>query len=275
MGNCSTCASKGGCSSAQQESCGVQVNPNNQIKHIIGVMSGKGGVGKSTVSAMLAQQLANEGYRVGILDADITGPSIPRLMGLSDTRAVGIEGLIYPVVNDEGIKVMSINLLLESEDQPVVWRGPVIANAVKQFWEEVLWGELDYLVVDMPPGTGDVALTVMQTMPISGVVMVSTPQDMVSMIVSKAIHMLNKMDIKILGLVENMSYIQCPDCDKKIQLFNNSKMDAFLEESKLPLLGELPMTREVSSLTEGNYQEHQAVLSDLFGPIAKKVLEQL
>lgn len=270
MSSCNTCPSKSGCTKTEGQ-CGIVMNPKNQIKNVIGVMSGKGGVGKSTVSVMLAQQLASEGHRVGILDADITGPSIPRLTGIADTRAVAMDEMIYPVVNDEGIKVISINLLLEDEGQPVVWRGPVIASVVKQFWAEVLWGELDYLIVDMPPGTGDVALTVLQSMPISGVVMVSTPQDMVSMIVSKAVQMVRKMNIEVYGIVENMSYIQCPDCDKKIKMFAGAGLEEFLKASDLKLLGELPMLTEVCQLSETGYSESKAILEPLFAPIVKNL----
>ncbi|MGL4345716.1 MAG: Mrp/NBP35 family ATP-binding protein [Cellulosilyticaceae bacterium] len=273
MGNCNTCPSKEGCSKPQDQ-CGIVMNPNNQIKHVIGVMSGKGGVGKSSVSVMLAQQLASEGYQVGILDADITGPSIPRLTGVADVRAGGTDGEIYPVTNDEGIKVISINLLLEDEGQPVVWRGPVVGNVVKQFWEEVVWGELDYLVVDMPPGTGDVALTALQIMPISGVVMVSTPQDMVSMIVTKAVHMVRKMGVEVFGIVENMSYIQCPDCDKQIKMFSGAGIERFLEENDLRLLGELPMIQEVCQLSEKGYSESKETIQKLFAPIVRNILDK-
>ena len=207
MSNCGSCPSKGECGKDQQ-SCGIENNPLNNIKKIIGVMSGKGGVGKSTVSALIARNLAKQGYKVGILDADITGPSIPRLLGVKDAKAMGApNNCIYPVQSADGIKVMSLNLLLEDENQPVIWRGAMISNTVKQFYTDVIWGELDYLLIDMPPGTGDVALTVMQSIPISGIVMVSVPQDMVSMIVAKAVNMVRKLNIKIIGLVENMSYI--------------------------------------------------------------------
>ena len=187
MSDCGSCPSKGECSK-DKESCGIKNNPLNNIKKIIGVMSGKGGVGKSTVSALIAKNLAKQGYKVGVLDADITGPSIPRLLGVKDSRAMGApDNCIYPVQNAEGIKVMSLNLLIDDENQPVIWRGAMISNVVKQFYTDVIWGELDYLLIDMPPGTGDVALTVMQSIPINGIVMVSVPQDMVSMIVKKVV----------------------------------------------------------------------------------------
>ena len=188
MGNCNTCASQNSCSK-DKTSCEVENNPQNKVKNIIAVMSGKGGVGKSTMSVMIARQLIQRGYRVGILDADITGPSIPRLLHIEEERARGTENLIYPGESSEGIKVMSLNLVVEREDEAVIWRGPAIVSVVKQFSTGVYWGELDYLLIDMPPGTGDVPLTVMQTIPIKGVVMVSIPQDMISMIDSKSINM--------------------------------------------------------------------------------------
>lgn len=249
MSNCSSCPSHGSCSK-NESSCGVQNNPNNKIKKIIGVMSGKGGVGKSTLSVLIAKALNKKGFKVGVMDADITGPSIPRLLHIKDEKAMTTGEIIHPVATQEGIKVMSLNLLIEDENQPVIWRGPVIAGAVKQFYTDVLWGELDYLVIDMPPGTGDVALTVMQSIPMTGIVMISTPQDMVSMIVSKAINMARKIDIPVLGVIENMSYVLCPDCDKKIRIFNKEGMDQFLSNMDVELLGELPMMTEISSLSE-------------------------
>ena len=235
MSNCGSCPSKGECGKDQQ-SCGIQNNPLNNIKKIIGVMSGKGGVGKSTVSALIARNLAKQGYKVGVLDADITGPSIPRLLGVKDAKAMGApNNCIYPVQSSDGIKVMSLNLLLEDENQPVIWRGAMISNTVKQFYTDVIWGELDYLLIDMPPGTGDVALTVMQSIPINGVIMVTVPQDMVSMIVAKAVHMVKKLNIDVIGVVENMSYIKCPDCGKKIEIFKGEHNRKFLDDMNLNL----------------------------------------
>lgn len=230
---------------SQKETFEIENNPLNNIKKVIGVMSGKGGVGKSTISVLLAKELIKKGYKVGILDADITGPSIPKLLNLGDARATQLDGVILPVTSADGIKVMSLNLLMPDEEQPVIWRGPVIAGVVKQFWTDVLWEELDYLILDMPPGTGDVALTVMQSFPIDGIVMVSIPQDLVSMIVAKAINMTSKMNIKIIGLVENMSYIVCPDCDKEIRMFDNSNIQEFLNKMDVKLIGEFPMSREI------------------------------
>lgn len=271
MSNCSQCPSANNCSK-EDKNCGIINNPLNKIKNVIGIMSGKGGVGKSTVTTMLAKDLAKRGYKVGIMDADITGPSIPRLMNLGDKKALGNEKGIIPVVSQEGIKVISLNLLLEDENQPVIWRGSIIGNAVKQFWEEVLWGELDYLLIDMPPGTGDVALTVMQSIPLNGVVMVSVPQDMISMIVTKAVNMANKLNVKVLGVVENMSYIQCPDCSTKIKFHEEVEEMEFLEKMNLQLLGELPMTKGIARLTKGENTED---INTLFSTITDNILKSL
>jgi len=211
-------------------------------------MSGKGGVGKSTISALLAKSLRDQGHKVGILDADITGPSIPRLLKVRDKKVESNEYGLLPVQSEEGILVMSLNLLMKDEEQPVIWRGPMISNTVKQFWTEVYWGELDYLIIDMPPGTGDVALTVMQTIPINGMIMVTTPQDMVSMIVAKTINMTKTMKIPILGIIENMSYIKCPTCADRISIFENSNQADYLKRMNLQLLTELPMCREIAAL---------------------------
>ncbi|SHH38475.1 Chromosome partitioning ATPase, Mrp family, contains Fe-S cluster [Clostridium collagenovorans DSM 3089] len=274
MSNCSTCPSNNGCTKDKTE-CMIENNPMNNIKNVIGVMSGKGGVGKSTISTMIARGLKDLGYSVGILDADITGPSIPRLMGLQNKRADGTDYMIYPLESDDGIKVISLNSLIEDENQPVIWRGPVIAGMVKQFWTDVLWEELDYLIIDMPPGTGDVALTVMQSIPIDGLVMVSVPQDLVSMIVTKAINMANKMDVKVLGIIENMSYILCPDCNKKIKLFNESNLEDFTKVSNIKLLGELPMVSEICNLSNNGYNSSKETLNTLFSPIVQNVLSAL
>lgn len=274
MSNCNSCPSSNGCTK-DKDQCMIEHNPMNNIKNVIGVMSGKGGVGKSTISVMIAKELKQFGFKVGILDADVTGPSVPRLLGLQNKRAEATEEFIYPIETEDGIKVISLNLLIEDENQPVIWRGPVIAGAVKQFWTDVLWGDLDYLIIDMPPGTGDVALTVMQSIPINGLVMVSVPQDLVSMIVSKAVNMAKKMDIKVLGVIENMSYILCPDCNKKIKLFNGENMEGFLEESGLKLLGELPMTTSICNLSNYGYHTLKESLDSLFNPIVTNILNVL
>lgn len=241
--------------SSNKQSMLEPLNSKSKIKNVIGVMSGKGGVGKSFVTASLAVQLANKGYKVGIMDADITGPSIPKMFGLTDT-AKGDESGIYPSETRNNIKVMSVNLLLEHDDEPVIWRGPVIAGVVKQFWSDVYWGELDYLLIDMPPGTGDVPLTVFQSLPVDGVVIVTSPQDLVKLIVKKAYNMAAKMDIPVLGMVENYSYIECPDCGKKISVFGESKIDDIAKSMGLPVLGKLPIVPEYAKIAdEGRFEE--------------------
>lgn len=274
MAECSSCPSSEGCSK-DKDSCMIENNPLNNVKKIIGVMSGKGGVGKSSISVLISKHLKQLGYSVGILDADITGPSVPRLLGLKDKKASTIEQGILPVETSDGIKVMSLNFLVENEEDPVIWRGPVISGVVKQFWTDVLWEDLDYLIIDMPPGTGDVALTVMQSVPINGIVMVSVPQDMVSMIVSKAVNMARKMDINILGVIENMSYITCPDCNKKIKVFNGEGTDEFLKEMNLKLLGELPMLSSISNLAKYGYENVSESLELIFNPIVTNIIKDL
>lgn len=251
MSNCDGCPSQGTCGKNQEE-CNVKINPNNHIKKVIAIMSGKGGVGKSTMTTLLAKAAQSKGLKVGVMDADITGPSIPRLFNLQNEKAYG-DGAnqIYPVVDEDGIKTMSINYLIEEENTPVIWRGPIIASAIQQFWNDVLWGDLDVLFIDMPPGTGDIALTVMQTLPVNGVVMVSTPQPMVSMIVSKAINMLAQMNVPVLGVIENMSYVECPDCGKKIDLYENN-VNEFIEQNHVQLLAELPFNNGISILNHEN-----------------------
>lgn len=272
MAECNECPLESTCSK-DTEKCLVKNNPLNHVKRIIGVMSGKGGVGKSSIAVIIAKQLNRLGYSVGILDADITGPSVPRLMGLKGERAVGTDNMLVPIKTNEGIKVMSLNFLTENEFDPVIWRGPMISGVVEQFWTEVLWGELDYLVIDMPPGTGDVALTVMQSIPIDGLVMVSVPQDLVSMIVSKAINMARKMDINILGVIENMSYITCSDCGKRTRLFDGDCINNFLEEMNLKLLGELPMLSSISNMSRDGKIDQ--VLESIIEPIVQNILISL
>ena len=255
--NCETCgvdcASR---SSAQkQQDFKVNAHPLSNIKKVIAVVSGKGGVGKSMVTASLANQKAKEGYKVGILDADITGPSIPKMYGLKGPANVDDKG-VYPAVAANGVKVMSINLLLPGEEEPVIWRGPVIAGTVKQFWTDVIWGDLDYLFVDMPPGTGDVPLTVFQSLPVDGVVIVSSPQDLVRMIVMKAYKMAQMMSVPVLGIVENYSYLVCPDCGKKLSIFGESHIDEIAAEIGVPVLGKMPIHPEFAELVdEGRFAE--------------------
>lgn len=275
MADCNSCPSKNSCSTEQQNTCTVKNNPHNQVKNIIGVMSGKGGVGKSTVSAMIAEELNKKGFKVGIMDADITGPSIPRLLNISHKKATANELGIIPVTTSNGIKVMSLNLLMEDEDQPVIWRGPLIAGVVEQFWTDVQWGDLDYLIIDMPPGTGDVALTVMQSIPISGLVMVSVPQDLVSMIVSKSINMAKKLNIPILGVVENMSYVKCPDCGKKIRIFESENTIKFLKENNLELLGELPMSKNIANVSVEGNDIIEEEIQNTFEQIGTKIIKSL
>ncbi|MEF9919875.1 MAG: Mrp/NBP35 family ATP-binding protein [Erysipelotrichaceae bacterium] len=272
MSDCNSCPSKGTCGK-NEESCGIKNNPNNKIKYVIGVMSGKGGVGKSSVSALLAKQFAKSGYRVGIMDADITGPSIPRLLSLEHEQAYGSNDAIEPVIDKDGIKVMSLNFLIEEENKPVVWRGPIVSNAVKQFWTDVIWGELDFLFIDMPPGTGDVALTLMQSIPLTGVIMVSTPQPMVSMIVSKAINMCKEMEIKVLGVIENMSYIVCPDCGKHISIHQKDDTQAFLDQNELSLLCELPMLDSIANLNKDD--DFEASIQNKIDEMMKPAVDQL
>ena len=246
----SSCSGASSCSKESCEGCSHNsqnpqsmleaMNAYSNIKHVIGVVSGKGGVGKSFVSSSLAVQMAKAGYKVGFLDADITGPSIPKMFG-AHGQLVGDEKGMYPYETKEGIKIVSINLLMEDEEAPVVWRGPVIAGAVKQFWNEAVWGDVDYLFVDMPPGTGDVPLTVFQSLPVDGIVIVTSPQELVQMIVKKAFHMANMMHIPVLGLVENFSYLKCPDCGKKIALFGESNIDEVAAKEGTRVLGKLPL----------------------------------
>ena len=232
----------------------MDMNAFSDIKHVIGVVSGKGGVGKSMVTASLANQLASKGYRVGIMDADITGPSIPKMYGLHQ-RAVADDQGIYPAITDNDIKVISINLLMPNEESPVIWRGPVIAGMVKQFWSDVIWGELDYLLVDMPPGTGDVPLTVFQSLPVEGIVIVSSPQDLVRMIVKKAYNMAVTMNIPVLGIVENYSYLSCPDCGKKISVFGESHIDEIAKELGTQVLGKMPIDPEFARMADGSFAQ--------------------
>ena len=242
-GNCSSCSSD--CGDRKAESLLAQLNPRASVKKVIAVVSGKGGVGKSTVTSMLAVAMARKGKRVGVLDADITGPSAPTAFGVNECQGANEEGL-YPALSRTGIQVMSINLLLDNPGDPVVWRGPVIAGAVKQFWTDVIWEDVDYLFVDMPPGTGDVPLTVFQSLPVDGIVIVTSPQDLVSMIVTKAVRMAEMMHIPVLGFVENYAYLECPDCGKRIHVFGESHLDRVAEKLGLPVLARLPIDPKVA-----------------------------
>ena len=252
-GNCSTCSSSD-CGDRKKESLLAQLNPKSTVKKVIGVVSGKGGVGKSTVTAMLAVAMSKKGKRVGVLDADITGPSAPTAFGVTECQGANEDGL-YPALSKTGIQVMSINLLLDDASAPVVWRGPVIAGAVKQFWTDVIWEDVDYLFVDMPPGTGDVPLTVFQSLPVDGIVIVTSPQDLVSMIVTKAVKMANMMHIPVLGFVENYAYLECPDCGKRIHVFGKSKLDTVAKEFGIPVLARLPIDPKVAESYDNGQME--------------------
>ena len=245
------------CSSCSQN-CGERTTPQSflekphelsHIKKVIGIVSGKGGVGKSMVTSLLAVTMQRKGFKTAVLDADITGPSIPKAFGLHE-KATGDNTGIYPVMTKTGIEVMSVNLLLPDETDPVVWRGPVIAGTVKQFWTDVVWGEVDYMFIDMPPGTGDVPLTVFQSIPVDGIVIVTSPQDLVSMIVKKACKMAKLMNVPIVGIVENMSYLVCPDCGKKIEIFGKSKLEEVAAETGLPILGRMPIDPNLAALCD-------------------------
>ena len=252
-GNCASCAN-GSCGERKAESLLAKPNPHSHVKKVIAVVSGKGGVGKSTVTSMLAVAMARRGKRTAVLDADITGPSAPKAFGVTEVQGACEEGL-YPALSRSGIQIMSINLLLDHPGDPVLWRGPIIAGAVKQFWTDVIWEDVDYMFVDMPPGTGDVALTVFQSLPIDGVIIVTSPQDLVSMIVSKAVKMANLMKIPVLGLVENYSYLECPDCGKKISVFGKSHVDEVAREFQLPVLARLPIDPSVAEAFDAGMME--------------------
>lgn len=242
--DCSTCSQD--CSS-RKESFREPQNPLSNVKKVIGIVSGKGGVGKSMVTSLLAVLANRKGLKTAILDADITGPSVPKAFGLTE-RAESMDGKnILPVRTKKGIKVMSINLLLEDATQPVIWRGPILAGVVKQFWTDVVWDEVDFMFVDMPPGTGDVPLTVFQSLPLDGIVIVTSPQDLVSMVVEKAVNMAKMMNVPILGMVENMSYFTCPDCGKRLEIFGASKVDETAKRLGIPAVSKLPINPELAA----------------------------
>ncbi|MDO5350416.1 MAG: Mrp/NBP35 family ATP-binding protein [Lachnospiraceae bacterium] len=271
--NCSSCGES--CSSRTQEQTSFlePLHPASSVKKVIGIVSGKGGVGKSLVTSMLAVAMNRKNKRTAILDADITGPSIPKAFGLDD-EMVGTTSdgaLMMPVRTMNGIQVMSANLLLDHATDPVIWRGPVIAGAVKQFWSETLWKDIDYMFVDMPPGTGDVPLTVFQSLPVDGIIIVASPQELVSMIVAKAVNMAKKMDIPILGVVENMSYLVCPDCGKKISVFGESRIDEVAARQGVKVLAKLPIDPKVAELVDAGKIEY--VQEDWLAEAVKAVEE--
>ena len=256
-------------SCAQGATCGKKpvdlhepANPYSHVNKVIAVVSGKGGVGKSMVTASLARMMREQGFSVGIMDADITGPSIPKMYGIHES-AKGSDAGMFPCEAKDGTRIMSVNLLLEHEEDPVIWRGPVIAGVVKQFWTDVMWGELDYLFIDMPPGTGDVPLTVFQSLPVDGVVIVTSPQDLVRMIVKKAYNMADAMNIPVLGIVENYSYLKCPDCGKKISVFGESHIDEIAEELGVPVIGKMPIDPALAEAVESEkfYESDNQYLS--------------
>jgi Mrp family chromosome partitioning ATPase len=271
---CKTCPSSGNCGSAPGQ-CGTEIDKAllgalNKVRHVVVVMSGKGGVGKSSVSGLIASALAKKGKQVGILDADITGPSQPRMFGISHGKGLmATDYGITPPTTSLGIKLMSINFFLPHEDDPVVWRGPLLAGAVKQFWEEVDWRDLDYMVVDLPPGTGDVPLTVMQTLPVDGIVIVSSPQDLAFMVVKKTIKMARKLNTPILGLVENMSYAVCPHCNEKLEMFGKSQGAKVAQETGIEFLGGLPWEAGLNALADEGHIE------DFDSPEMNAVVEKI
>ena len=262
--DCSTCGQN--CSERKEESLLKNLNPKSSVKKVIAVVSGKGGVGKSLVTSLMASEMQRRGYNCAVLDADITGPSIPKSFGIT-RHAYGTEEYLLPVTTRTGLQVMSINLILENETEPVVWRGPVIAGAVTQFWTDVLWQDVDYMFVDMPPGTGDVPLTVFQSLPVDGIIIVTSPQDLVGMIVAKAVNMASLMNKPVLGIVENMSYFKCPDCGKEHAIFGESKVENVAKEFNIPVFAKLPMDPAVAAMVDAGEVEsvsgeHIAKLAD-------------
>ena len=255
--NCSTCGESCSSRTAEQTSFLEPLNPASSVKKVIGVVSGKGGVGKSLVTAMMAVKMNSKGKHTAILDADITGPSIPKAFGLNNNMVMMTkDNLMIPATSALGIDIMSANLLLDNDTDPVIWRGPVIAGAVKQFWNETLWEDVDYMFVDMPPGTGDVPLTVFQSLPVNGIIIVTSPQELVSMIVAKAVKMAQKMNIPIIGLVDNMSYLECPDCGMKISVFGESHIDEIAKKYNIPVLAKLPIDPKVAEHVDNGKIEY-------------------
>ena len=264
--DCSSCGEN--CNSKKPENLIEKLNQYSSVKKVIGVVSGKGGVGKSLVTSTLAVTMNRKGYKTAILDADITGPSIPKSFGIHE-KAKGNDDGIFPAKTKDGIDIMSINLLLPDETSPVVWRGPVIAGAVKQFWTDVIWSDIDYMFVDMPPGTGDVPLTVFQSLPVDGIIIVTSPQELVSMIVEKAVNMANIMNIPILGIVENMSYFKCPDCGKEHKIYGESHIEEIAKKNNLEVLAKLPIDPSLAKLVDAGEVENFS--GDFMDNVSKKV----
>ncbi len=271
--NCSQCQEK--CSDRKAECFLEKPHEGTKIKKIIGIVSGKGGVGKSLITSLSAVVSKRNGYKTAIMDADITGPSIPKMFGISG-MAKGDENGIIPSETSTGIKIMSLNLLVENPTDPVIWRGPVIAGIVKQFWSDVLWNDVDFMFIDMPPGTGDVPLTVFQSIPVDGIIIVTSPQELVSMIVEKAVNMANKMNIPILGMVENMSYVQCPDCGKKIKIFGESKIQQISKEKGIPVIGEIPVEPALAASCDNGVIENfdSQWMKDISENLLKYIIKQ-
>ncbi|MBE7087991.1 MAG: Mrp/NBP35 family ATP-binding protein [Clostridiales bacterium] len=268
--DCSSCSAN--CSSKKPESLIKKPHKLSCIKKVIAVVSGKGGVGKSMTCSMLAASANAKGYDTAVMDADITGPSIPRMFGVKEHAKGSKEGIL-PVISKGGVKLMSMNVLLESEDDPVVWRGSLISGTVTQFWTDVIWGEVDYMFIDMPPGTGDVPLTVFQSLPIDGIIIVTTPQDLVGMIVGKAVKMANMMNVPILGIVENMSYLQCPDCGRKLSVFGESSVDALALEHSIPAVAKVPIDQNLTRFADCGQIEflQNNYLSDFLSKVIKNL----
>lgn len=275
-----TSCTESGCTRESCEGCSQnkksmieKTNELNSIKKVIGIVSGKGGVGKSFVTAMMSVLMNRKGYKVGIMDADVTGPSIPKMFGMTN-KAVGNELGMLPEKTKGGLELMSINLLLDDENAPVIWRGPIISGVVMQFWKDVIWGNLDFLFIDMPPGTGDVPLTVFQSIPLDGIIIVTSPQELVSMIVKKAYNMAQQMDIPVLGIVENMSYVKCPDCGKEINIFGESKVNETAEELGITVLGRVPIDPNIATLSDkGEFESFKADYLDAAADIIENIIK--
>lgn len=275
-----TSCTESGCTRESCEGCSQnkksmieKTNDLNSIKKVIGVVSGKGGVGKSFVTAMMSVLMSRKGYKVGIMDADVTGPSIPKMFGIKD-KAVGNELGMLPQKTKGGLELMSINLLLDDENAPVIWRGPIISGVVMQFWKDVIWGNLDFLFIDMPPGTGDVPLTVFQSIPLDGIIIVTSPQELVSMIVKKAYNMAEQMNIPVLGIVENMSYVKCPDCGKEINIFGESKVNTTADDLGTTVLGRVPIDPNIASLSDkGEFESFTADYLNAAADIIENIIK--
>ncbi|HOC08033.1 MAG TPA: Mrp/NBP35 family ATP-binding protein [Bacillota bacterium] len=268
--NCSACSKECSDRKEKQTDFSVKLNAKSSVRKVIGIISGKGGVGKSLVASMLAVLMNRRGHSTAIFDADITGPSIPKAFGIRDKAKSGEQGLL-PVESRDGIKIMSINLLLESDTDPVIWRGPLIASTIKRFWADVVWGDVDFMFIDMPPGTGDVALTVFQSLPVDGIIIVTSPQELVSMIVSKAVNMAKKMNIPILGIIENMSYLKCPGCGREINVFGESRIEEVAKEHGIPVLGKLPIDPAIATaIDKGLIEDFQGDWLDKTAEILEK-----